>query len=424
VNVKLAYGKTGLEIKLPDDANVTVIEPKYVHQLTDQVEALRMSLREPVASPPLKELIKQTDTIGIIFSDITRATPNHIILPVLLDELKVPDDQIILFNATGTHRANTEAELTEMLGAEIVKRYRIVQNDANAADSHSLVGTTKSGNDIWIHSEYLKCDKQILTGFVEPHFFAGFSGGPKAVMPGLARADTILRNHSVENIDSPLTRWAITYGNPLWEEVLEAASMTKPDFLLNVALNRQKQITAVFAGDLEEAHRQACGFVKENAMAGVKAAFDIVISSNSGYPLDLNLYQAVKAMSAAAQIVKPDGHIIIAADCWDGIPEHGEYGKLLSQAESPQQLLETIRQPGYSNQDMWQAQIHALISEKTDVYFYSDNLSDKQIKDSLLKPCHNIEDTVSQLLDKYSRSASICVLPQGPHTIPYIRSSE
>lgn len=261
---------------------------------------------------------------------------------------------------------------------------------------------------------------RILTGFIEPHFIAGFSGGGKACMPGLALLETVLRNHSVDNLDHPNVSWGMTQGNPVWEEILEAASMVQPTFLLNVALNRDKQITGVFAGDLDESHRQGCKFVKENVMIPAKEPYDIVITSNSGYPLDLNLYQSIKGMSAASQVVKNGGSIIMAADCWDGLPDHGEYAKLLLEADSPEHLLETIRAPGFSMQDMWQAQIQALILEKAGVYFYSENLSDEQIIGAMLKPCHSIEATVYDLARKYGRETSICVLPEGPQTIPYL----
>jgi nickel-dependent lactate racemase len=421
MKIELAYGKTGLEISLPDDANVTVVEPKYVDGLPDQAGALRDALRQPIGSPPLKSLVKPTDKVGIVFSDITRPTPNHLILPVLLDELDhVPDGQIVLFNSTGTHRPNTEAELRWMLGDAIVNRYRIEQNDAHDRDSHVLVGRTRSGNEVWIHKEFVGCDVRIPTGFIEPHFFAGFSGGGKAIMPGLALLETVMHNHSAKNLDSPLARWGITHGNPLWEEIREAAAMVQPTFLLNVTLNRDQQITGVFAGDFEEAHVQGCAFVKQTAMTPVAQPFDIVVATNSGYPLDLNLYQAVKGMSAAAQVVKEGGSIIIAADCWDGIPDHGEYGQLLLEAESLESLLETIRAPGFQRQDMWQAHIHALICMKADVYFYSHNLSEKQIEGALLRPCRDIEATVAELLQKHGRWATICVLPEGPQTIPYV----
>jgi nickel-dependent lactate racemase len=392
-----------------------------VDGLPDQAGALRDALRQPIGSPPLKSLVKPTDKVGIVFSDITRPTPNHLILPVLLDELDhVPDGQIVLFNSTGTHRPNTEAELRWMLGDAIVNRYRIEQNDAHDRDSHVLVGRTRSGNEVWIHKEFVGCDVRIPTGFIEPHFFAGFSGGGKAIMPGLALLETVMHNHSAKNLDSPLARWGITHGNPLWEEIREAAAMVQPTFLLNVTLNRDQQITGVFAGDFEEAHVQGCAFVRDKAMIPVEEPFDIVITSNSGYPLDLNLYQAVKGMSAAAQVVKEGGSIIIAADCWDGIPDHGEYGQLLLEAESLESLLETIRAPGFQRQDMWQAHIHALICMKADVYFYSHNLSEKQIEGALLRPCRDIEATVAELLQKHGRWATICVLPEGPQTIPYV----
>jgi nickel-dependent lactate racemase len=424
LRIKLAYGKTGLEVNLPNDANVTVVEPKYVDGLPDPAGALREALRHPIASPPLRELVRPTDKIGIVFSDITRPTPNHLLLPALLAELDhVHDEQILLFNGTGTHRPNTSAELRGMLSGEIVERYRILQNDSDDRDSHALLGTTASGNDVWLHRGFARCDVRILTGFIEPHLFAGFSGGGKAVMPGLALLETVLRNHSPAHINDPLARWGVTHGNSLWEEVQEAAAMVEPAFLLNVALNRDKQITGVFAGDWREAHKRGCAFVKETAMAPVEAPFDIVITSNSGYPLDLNVYQSVKGMSAAAQVVEPGGSIVVAADCWDGIPDHGDYARMLVEAESLESLLEMARDPNCTRQDRWQVHVQALICQKADVHFYSHNLSDAQIESVLLTPCHDIEATVAGLLQKYGPDATVCVLPEGPQTIPYLRST-
>jgi nickel-dependent lactate racemase len=424
VDLRLAYGKTGLDVRLPDGLRIDVIEPKHVEALANQAEAVRHALRHPVGSRPLRELVKPSDTVGIVCNDITRATPYQTILPVLLSELgHVPDHAITLLIATGTHRPNTPDELRTMLGERIVDRFRIVQNDANDRDSHALVGTTKGGNEIWIHRDYLRCDLHILTGFIEPHFFAGFSGGGKACMPGLALLETTLRNHNARNMDHPMATWGVTHGNPVWEEIREAAVMTAPSFLLNVALNREKQITAVFAGDVDQAHEQGCAFVKRHAMSGVKAPYDIVITSNSGYPLDLNLYQSVKGMSAAAQVVRQGGAIILAADCWDGIPEHGLYKRLLFEATSAASLLEKMREDDCRCQDSWQAHIHASICQKASVYLYSHNLTDDQIERAMLKPCRDIAATVSQLLKSYGRDTSLCVLPEGPQTIPYISNA-
>ncbi len=422
VRIELAYGKTGLEIELPGDAEVVVVEPEYLEGLADEAAVVRQALRRPIGSPPLRELVGASDTVGVVFSDITRPTPNHVLLPVLLGELDhVPDDQIVLFNATGTHRPNTEAELRGMLGDAVVDRYRIVQHDAADGASHVLVGTSSGGNEVWLEREFVACDARVLTGFIEPHFFAGFSGGGKAVLPGLASLETVMRNHSAANLDSPRACWGITAGNPLWEDVREGAAMVEPTFLLNVTLNRDKEITGVFAGDFEDAHARGCAFAKDTAMVPVPEPFDIVVTSNSGYPLDLNVYQAVKGMSAAAQVVKPGGSIVVAADCWDGIPDHGEYGRMMREARSLESLLETIRGPGFQRQDMWQAHVQALICLKADVYLYSHNLSDEQIEGVWLKPCRDVEATVADLLRKYGPSATICVLPEGPQTIPYVR---
>jgi len=424
VRIKLAYGRGSIEIDLPDSLNVDVIEPLYTEGLPDQVAAVEDALLKPVDSRPLRDLAGQSDRVGIVVNDITRPMPYAIILPVLLRALRrVPDEQILFLNANGTHRSNTDGELRQILGEEVVNRYRIVQNDARDRSSHTLVGTTKRGNQIWLHKAYLDCDVRILTGLIEPHFFAGFSGGGKAVMPGLARLDTVLRNHSAANMDHPKATWGETYGNPIWEEIQQAASLVPPSFLLNVTLNRDKEITGVFAGDCRKAHDRGCAHARRSAMAAATKPYDIVVTSNAGYPLDLNLYQSVKGVSAAAQIVKDGGAIIAVADCWDGIPDHGEYAGLLLEAESPESLLKTIRRRDFLRQDTWQAQVHALICQKADVYFHSHNLSDGQIEAAFFKPCSNVEETIEELLHKYGRDASICILPEGPHTIPYISST-
>jgi nickel-dependent lactate racemase len=421
VNIKLAYGKTGLDVSLPDGLRLDIVVPKHVEALADQAGAVRDSLRHPIGLRPLRESVEPSDTVGIVCNDITRPTPYQTILPVLLDELShVPDNAITLLIATGTHRASTRSELKAVLGKRIVDRFRIVQNDPHDRDSHALVGTTTSGNDLWIHKEYLRCDRRILTGFIEPHFFVGFSGGGKACMPGLALLETTLRNHTARNMDHPLATWGVTQGNPVWEEIREAALMTGPSFLLNVALNREKQITAVFAGDMDQAHERGCAFVKPRAMAPVETPYDIVITSNSGSPLDLNLYQSVKGMSAAAQIVRKGGAIVVAADCWDGIPDHGQYKKLLFEATSPASLLERIRATDCCCQDSWQAHIHASICQKAQVHLFSRNLTDEQIERAMLRPCRDIGATVDRLLKSYGRDAAVCVLPEGPQTIPYI----
>lgn len=420
MRVKLAYGKEGLWVDLPE-GNVTVVEPQYVPAVADEVEAVRAALRAPLGTPPLRELVRADDTVAIVFSDITRPQPRERMLPALLAEIAhVPRERIVLINALGTHRPNTAEELAGMLGQEIVDGYRIVQHDATDAAGLVHLGRTSSGHEAYANVEYMRASAKILTGFIEPHFFAGFSGGPKAVLPGLAGHGSVFGNHDAGLIAHPKATWGVTEGNPIWEEMREVALRTEPTFLLNVSLNRDKRITGVFAGDLLQAHAAGTRFVAETAMAPVRAPFDIVITSNSGYPLDLNLYQAVKGMSAAAQVVRPGGSIIIAAECWDGLPEHGEYGRILQMADTPQELLDLICSWDGVRQDQWQAQVQAQILVKADVYVRSGYLDDDALRRAMFRPCHSVEETVAALLERYGPEARICVLPEGPMTIPYV----
>ena len=419
MKVKLAYGKEGLWVELPDD-NVTVVEPRFVPGLPDEIEAIKSTLRRPIGTPPLQDLVKPGDTVAIVFSDITRPQPRERMLPVLLGELShVSPEKIVLINALGTHRLNTDEELVGMLGKEIVESYRIVQHDAWDRDNMVYLGPTSFGHKTYINGVYMEANVKILTGFIEPHFFAGFSGGPKAVLPGLADERSVLGNHDAEMIGHPRATWGVTEGNPIWEEMREMAAKTEPTFLLNVTLNKNKEITGVFAGDVWQAHAAGTAFARQSVMVPVPEPFDIVITTNSGYPLDLNLYQAVKGMSAAALVVKEGGSIIAAAECWDGIPDHGEYKNILKMADSPQKLLEVIKAPGFLMQDQWEAQVQAQIQLKADVYVKTSYLSDEQIREALLLPCHSIEETLAQLLQRYGPDATTCVLPEGPQTVPY-----
>jgi nickel-dependent lactate racemase len=277
----------------------------------------------------------------------------------------------------------------------------------------------RAGRMVRVNRYYAEASIRIVTGFIEPHFFAGFSGGPKGVLPGIADLESIMDNHNAAMIGDDRSTWAITKGNPIWEEMAAVASATKPTFLLNVTLNKHKEITGVFAGDVLQAHAAGTEFVRNKAMRVVNEPFDVVITSNSGYPLDLNLYQAVKGMSAAAQIVRPGGDIIIAAECWDGIPEHGQYARLLRESGTIDSLYARIMTPGFRCQDQWQAQVQAKIQMKAQVHVFAGGLTDEQLLQAKVIPCRSIEDTVAKILAK-KPGATIAVLPEGPQTVPYI----
>jgi nickel-dependent lactate racemase len=422
MRIRLAYGRNGLWIDLPKEPPVTVIEPQFALGLPDEQGAIVDALRSPIDSAPLRDLVHARDNVAVVFSDLTRPMPNDRVLPPLLKELAlagVPDERIVLINALGTHRPQTDAELRQMLGDGIVDRYRIVQHDAWDRANMVEVARNHAGNPVCVNRAYLEATVRILTGFIEPHFFAGFSGGPKAVFPGITDAEAVLDNHGPAMIADPKATWTVTEGNPLWEEMLAVAQSTKPSFLLNVTLNQERQITGVFAGDLLQAHKVGAAFVRETALQAVPNPFDVVITSNSGYPLDLNLYQAVKGMSAAAQIVRPGGDIIVAAECWDGIPSHGEYRRLLWEADSVEELLERMMAPGFRCHDQWEAQAQAQIQLKAAVHVYADGLSDEELRQALVIPCRSIEETVARIRRK-DPTATVAVLPDGPQTVPYV----
>lgn len=417
--VKLAYGKTGIEVTVPDQA--VVIEPRHLAALPDEKAAVTAALRQPVGTLPLKEMVQQNQKVVIVISDITRPTPNHKLVPWLLEELAhVPSENITVLNGLGSHRANTQDELVQMLGRKVVDTIRVINHDAFNKEQLVKVGVNSHGSNVYFHKEYVNADFKIVTGFIEPHFFAGFSGGPKGICPGVAGIETILDFHNAKMVGHPLSTWGVIEGNILQGAATENCLMAKPDFMLNVTLNGDKGITGVFAGDVIAAHRQGCSFVKEHAMYEVDAPFDIVITTNSGYPLDQNLYQTVKGMSAAAQVVKPKGAIIAVSECSDGLPNHGNYAKILKMRETPQELLDMINDENFSMFDQWEAQVQAMIQLKADCYLYS-SIDEETIRQAKLTPIKDVEHTLQQLMNRYGENARIAVLPLGPLTIPYVK---
>lgn len=417
-HVSLAYGKDTLSIMVPDRA--VIIEPRHLDGLNADKTAVQKALRQPLGTPPLKDMVTASDTIAIVISDLTRPTPNHKLVPWLLEELAhVPKENFVVINGLGSHRANTDQELIQMLGQEVVDTVRIINHNAFDPEELVLVGKNSYGSDVYLNKTYVNCTFKIVSGFIEPHFFAGFSGGPKGICPGVAGISTIQDFHNAQMIGHRNSTWGIIDGNIVQDAAVQNCLMAKPDFLLNVTLNGQKEITGVFAGELLSAHRAGCAFVKDHAMFPVDQPFDIVITTNSGYPLDQNLYQTVKGMSAAAQIVKQGGAILTCSECSDGVPSHGNYGKILLMKATPQELLTMINTPDFRVFDQWQVQAQAMIQQKADCYLYS-SLDEQIVKAAKLIPVANPCGAITQLLAK-KPGASVAVLPQGPLSIPYVR---
>jgi nickel-dependent lactate racemase len=419
MRVQLQYGKDGLALDVPG-RNVRVIEPRLVEGLPDEASAFQQAVRAPIAAPPLRETVRAGERVALVIPDSTRPLPSDRLLPWIFAELgHVPAENITIVNGTGSHRANTQDELAAMVGAEVLRRYRVVNHDAHDPAGLALAGTTKDGRPLHMNRAYVEADRRVVLGFIEPHFMAGFSGGLKGVFPAVAGIDAIMHYHRAAVIGDPRSTWGVLDGNPTQRQIRENASVLPVDFLVNVTLNRKRQITRYFCGHPVTAHEEGCAFAKSTAMVACDQEFPIVVTSNAGYPLDQNLYQTVKGMSAAALIVRPGGFILAASRCNDGFPAHGHFRELLFSHDSPRALLDTIMTPGFSVFDQWQVQLFALIALKARVGLVSE-LSPGDVQRSHMEPVTDATARIARELDQLGQDAPIAVLPEGPMTIPYL----
>lgn len=419
MKVHLQYGQTGLELDLTG-INATVLEPKFQPGLADEAAGFTRAVRDPINSRPLRELVKATERVAVVIPDGTRPLPSDRLLPWLFAELgHVPRENFTILVGTGSHRANTPEELDVMLGPAIARSYRVVNNNAHDPATLSLAGQSALGYPIHLAKEYVEADRRIIMGFIEPHFMAGFSGGYKAVMPGVAGIDTIMRYHGAHVIGDPRSTWGELEDNPTQRHVRAGGSLIPIDFCINVTLNARKQITRYFCGETLTAHRAGCAFSKSTAMVACTQPFPIVITTNSGYPLDQNLYQTVKGMCAAARIITDNGLILAAARCNDGFPEHGNFRTLLYESKSPRELFDRIMSPGFSLFDQWQAQLLAMVQLKARVGVYSE-LPAIDLQRAHLLPVADLRAALDAELARIGRDAPVAVLPEGPLTIPYL----
>ncbi|HSD67540.1 MAG TPA: nickel-dependent lactate racemase [Vicinamibacteria bacterium] len=419
MKVHLQYGRQGLDVEVPG-ADVTVVEPRFVPGLKDEGAAFREAVRRPIAARPLGEIVGEGDRVAVVIPDLTRPLPSDRLLPWLLAELAhVPAGRVTIVNGTGSHRANSPDELAAMVGHDVLRHYRIVNHTAHDPATLRPAGRSRDGETVYLNREYVEADRRIVLGFIEPHFMAGFSGGYKGVFPAVADIASIMRYHDARTIGDPRSTWGLLEGNPTQAIVRHNGSLLPLDFCVNVTLNRRREITRFFCGDPMAAHEAGCAFSKATAMVACARAYPIVVTTNSGYPLDQNLYQTVKGMSAGAQIVEGGGYIATASRCNDGFPEHGNFKRLLFDHASPRAVLETIEAPGFSLYDQWEAQLLALIRLKARVGLLSE-LPDEDVRRAHLDPIADVGAAVARELDRIGRDAPVAVLPEGPQTIPYV----
>ena len=424
LSVPLAFGRGHLAVDLPAD-RTTVISPAHEPAVDDVPAVLRRALREPVAGPALRDVVRPGQRVAVSICDATRPQPRREMLTALLEELEgiTRTNDLVVLVATGTHRGNTDAELREMLGDELVDSLHVVNHDCRDDSTLTWRGTMGDGVPVWLNSTWTEADVRITTGFVEPHFFAGFSGGPKMVAPGLAGLETVLHLHDARRIGSERATWGVCEGNPVHDDVRAIASATGVDYALDVVLNDQQRIVSAFGGEVLAMHQVAREEVRRVAMRRVEAPFDVVVTTNSGYPLDQNLYQAVKGMSAAATVVRPGGLIIAAAECADGLPDHGSFRAELRAAAGPVELLAGIEERERTVPDQWQVQVLARVLNHSRVGVHTTGLSAEELSAAHMTPVPDVSEAVAAELADLGPDARVCALPEGPQTIAYVGAS-
>ena len=428
--INFLYGKKGLKIKLPDDLNVTVLEPDKEKIIENPTKAIYDSFSKPLNTKPLINLLRKRKEgdIVIVVEDHTRPMPSKIVLDALIkifDELNINDNEIKILISTGLHRSSTHDELIRMVGDEIINRFDILFHDANDDDSLENVGKTSHGNEAYLNATYVNAGFKIVTGYVEPHFFAGFSGGRKALVPGIAGKDTILFNHSANHIDSRGARFGILENNPIHEHALEVARMTnaKPNFCINVSINSEHKITKIASGNiiavhnyLVQAQRKICfkDLSKKN-----KEKFDIVICGNGGYPLDMNLYQAVKSMAIGELGAKNGGIIISINECINGVGQD-KFKELINCNKNPETIYQEALDGTINIPDVWEIQNLARILSTHSIYIVS-SMKENEIGNIGLKHANDVQEAINMGMDelkKEKQEISILVLPKGPLKLP------
>jgi lactate racemase len=414
----LAFGRTGLPVDLPTGFQYQVLEARSAIPLPDPAAALEAALDNPVGSPTLIDRARGKSSAAISVCDITRPAPNRQVLPPVLGRLEkagIPKDKVTILIATGLHRPATQAEIHEIVGDEIASRYRVVNHDARNLASHKHLGTTASGTPVYVDHRFVSAGLRITLGFVEPHLMLGFSGGRKLVAPGLAAQETIKVLHSPKFMREPRAVEGSIDDNPLHQELIEIARMAGHDFMVDVALARNRAIAGVFAGDLVAAHRRGVEFVSQVMLETLDHPADAVITTSAGYPLDLTFYQAIKGITAASHIVKPGGKILLLAACEEG-PGAPEFRRMLAENLSDSAFLDQIAKAPVEV-DQWQLEKLALVTKRAEVLFYVPGLPAEYHARLWGRAFPTADAAVEALARSLNPGARVAVIPEGPYVL-------
>ena len=422
--VEIPYGKGAVEVELPDDRVVSVLRAREARPVGDEPDDVRRALANPIGCSRIANLASDKDNVCILVSDYTRATPNRVLVPPIIEELKdagLSMEKVSILVANGLHKPAPYSELRELLGEEVMEEVEVLNHDAEDEGSLTYLGRTRFGTELSVNKLVVESDLVIMTGLIEPHFFAGYSGGRKSILPGVAGRESIYQNHSFKMIDHPLSRSGILDGNPIHEDMVEAASLVKRNrkmAIVNVVIDKNHRILRTFCGDVFEAHRVGVNFLDGIFKVKAPAGADIVITSNGGYPLDRDLYQAVKGMATGELVVRDGGVIIIFSECMDGIGRgHELFYQLMAEAENPRQVLERIKREE-PIKDQWEAQVLARILEKAKVIAVTENIRHSRLEEMHITPASSPEEALQLAREETGKDANMVVIPEGPYIIP------
>ncbi len=422
MRVKLEYGRTGLEVDLPEERVTRSLAYKDAAPLADPAGAVREALEHPTGTPPLAEVARGRKSACVVICDITRPVPNKLILAPLLATLEasgVPREKILILVATGLHRPNEGAELVEMVGQEIADNYRIENHHGKELSEHTYLGDSPRGVPVWIDSRYVEADLKITTGLIEPHLMAGFSGGRKLICPGLAALETVKVWHGPDFLEDPRADCGILENNPVHEENTWIGLHTGCDFIVNVVIDAERRLLNVVAGDMIEAFHQGVDFVRGVVTDCVQEPVDIVVTSCAGYPLDTTFYQAVKGLTGALPIVKQGGSIIMAASLSEGIGSP-EFQRLFDENASLDGFVERILGKDYFVMDQWQLEELAKVRRKAKVKIISDGIPSETLNRLFVESAPSVEQAVADSLAEYGPEATMAVIPKGPYVLAQV----
>jgi nickel-dependent lactate racemase len=417
-DTKLIFGEETIDFRVPE--MVSILDMKKVEPLPDPEGAVYKALAEPIESPPLKELAQGRKDACVVISDITRPVPNKVILPPLLkvlEESGISKEKITILIATGMHRPNEGEELEYMVGRQIMDNYRIVNHFCREAEVYQKIDEIE-GAPIEVNKRYLKADLKILTGLIEPHFYAGYSGGRKSILPGISSFETMKFMHSYKMIDHPKVTNCLLDGNPFHEYGIRVTEIAGVDFILNVVINKERKVTGVFAGHYDHAHVAGCDQVYENSVVTLDSPLDLVITSGGGYPLDATFYQMSKPLIGAKDVLKKGGTILLACECREGLG-NPEFCGILRSVCSPQEFFDGYCDPENFVIDQWCAQnVYQVMEYAGKVYVYSPGLSKQDLEKMGAIYVENIQETVNELLTSHE---NVVVIPDGPYVVGMIK---